>query len=151
MELYFEKLKMIKTRKGYINIFIIIIDWRWYFGRPKSLSLKCSSHHWKVCLLHRRLWYVTCITHGSPNVKKCWMWVVLININIKIKCLVVRYCYNERFLSVGIQEEGIYRLSGVKSKVQALLDRFMAGEYSTWFLKHWAGTVSNYLASHCKC
>lgn len=34
----------------------------------------------------------------------------------------------ERFLSVGIQEEGIYRLSGVKSKVQALLDRFMAGE-----------------------
>lgn len=40
----------------------------------------------------------------------------------------MRYCYNERFLSVGIQEEGIYRLSGVKSKVQALLDRFMAGE-----------------------
>jgi hypothetical protein len=31
------------------------------------------------------------------------------------------------FLS-GVQEEGIYRLSGVKSKVQALLDRFMSGK-----------------------
>lgn len=36
-------------------------------------------------------------------------------------------CFIEDY---GIQEEGIYRLSGVKSKVQALLDRFMADAHS---------------------
>lgn len=37
-------------------------------------------------------------------------------------------------ISTGIQEEGIYRLSGVKSKVQALLDKFMSGESNTRLL-----------------
>ncbi|XP_056013170.1 arf-GAP with Rho-GAP domain, ANK repeat and PH domain-containing protein 1-like isoform X4 [Ostrea edulis] len=36
-------------------------------------------------------------------------------------------CFIEDY---GVQEEGIYRLSGVKSKVQALLDRFMSDAHS---------------------